>query len=341
MSTYTPDADNTSEPNERRGLGYWAAEARALKRKLASVVSSVGTLNTGFSSLSTDLTARVVSVESYVGGETTGLVGQVSPFYRPAFIDLDNWLSCNGRILGPDASEIGTPHTNPQLYGDTYKELFKHIWTTLAASRVQWYASSPSGLGMTGDSPLSIAFWDIGSSTWTSRPIPDVGVVADWEAAWNDPNALYAVFLPDLRGRGVRGANPMNGVTVLPLALNPDDVLAAQPDYGRMPGTYQAASLLAGDNAGGTQATTLDNVDVVREGLGWDKVGAKVPTGEPYASVDSASDLDPTTRLRVLRVDAAVWPASAPTTNRPLTYDKFLGAARTDNLSLPMFIRYR
>lgn len=342
--TYAIDVEDGTRPRESDGVGQAAGELRAIKRRLKQAWDSISPLTSAFSTLREEVEASLEATETYIAGETTGLIGQIQPFVRGNTADLESWAYCDGRFIGPDASDADPVHANPDLSGDNYKKLFQHTWEMLEASRAEWVA-----LGGTGICPIKTGYWDAGLTAWIDTEFPDPATVPTWEDAWNHPDRIWAVPLPNMRGRMVRGANPYDGVNAIPAATDPGTVLTRHPDYGRLRGSYQAASLLAGDNTSGGQSTSFDNIDSVdnngvpiRELLGWDKVGADLAAdGYPYGNVDPDSDLAASERMRVVQATGTVFPGSNPSVNRPLVYEQFLGAARVDNISLPYYIRFR
>lgn len=344
--TYVPNPTDPTSPKDSDSVGFAAAEFRALKlyikNSIASVLSNLVSSNQAFKD---EVDTRMDAAETAVASITSEMVGQLTWIMRPTTADLAGMLFCNGRLLGQDkdAMEDGsTPasySSNPHIAGITYKQLFVYLWDIALQARADYHGLFGTYAGL----PPMVYYWNTGATRWDPFSFPDpLGAdQVSGELAWLSGN--YAVQIPDMRGRVVRGANPYNQADLIPAASDLATIYNLRPDYGRLIGTYQAGSLLSGDNVSGAQSATLDNVDQpgMREKLGWDKVGA-VPSQDyaPYGDPDPDGLLAAEDRLRVIQAAGSVWPSSNPKVNRPLIFEKYLGVARMDNFSVPCYIRY-
>lgn len=364
--SYIPDPTNLLEPKDSRGVGSAAGEFRALKRRVYEAFSAIDNQNTAIAELRTEV---IGLIDQDIEANAEELIGDIVPKFRlgtngALHGDLFNWLYCDGRYLGPDATDTSHPGAQPQIYhsSNKYMKLFQHIWTTLARMRVMEYAASPDGLGRTDpDSSIMVWSWSVGDG-WHLTPMPAPGDVADWEAAWNDAEGAWAVPIPDLRGATIRGENAMNGTDALPDEGNPIESLNTKSDYGRIVGSFQHASLLAGDRDQDS-VSGVSNILTSREKLGWDKLAADITitrvdgdatliegTGAPYPAwrrSDDHPETDTTLILQVPQIDKTGTIgnktdgdlAAKIVQSGLLPYH--VGAARVDNLSFPFYIRYQ
>jgi len=357
--SYTPDPTDVTEPKDSKGVGAAAAEFRALKQYVKTMQTRLTELETSQESFVTFTNATLLEIQEAAASFLGGDIGQITPFMRLGSVgsDLANHLLCDGRNIGRKRTEADGPLLpQPDISDSTeiYYALFAVLWDFMKYAANLWKTLNPTAAD--ADCPVVCANWSSGGWLVTSfrTAMTTLGGDPTASAGWESGN--YALYLPNLKGRVIRGANAYNGTDAVPPAYEPLNVLLRQPDYGRIPGTYQAASLLSGDDNNGTaRVSALANVGAtkadsesdpttlagIKELLGWDKVGALTSgSGDPYA--------DPRNTTAKLRLSVAKTTTGADYNTMPDEgtaendfYSKYFGAARVDNVSLPYFIRYR